>query len=359
MTPQQAKIIAAWEDLHPIFRVSPSKSHRPHPGDPWRFIIQQRDNDMVVGAISREKFMATRAVNEGLTSQLRDCLMAGRMPRPLAVKGKPTPLQSPEGTLTAHPKDMPETEMKEEPTRVAPWRVTPLQNRILDAWERLHAEFRVVADESHVPANFAPWKYLIERRADGAVVAKFTKFSQEMRDPEIDRKVEKLRSCLKNGTLPKAPWIHPVRRRDPLTGQILPTLNHPTPPSPSAEKPSLKHLPARSIPRDILPPPWSTFGQPIVMTGEAARFAKYGNHPEDWNEFEDRKTPKLKPGTREHAKAKKQVELAKAHLDATSREELTLCARLANLMCDKESAHILALRATQTRPTTGTAAGFE
>ena len=134
MTPQQAKIIAAWEDLHPIFYVSPSKSHRPHPGDPWRFIIQQRDNDMVVGAVSREKFIATRAFNEGLTSQLRDCLMAGKMPKPLAQVRPATPLQSPEGTLTVHPRDMPEAEVKETPSRVAPWKVTPLQNRILDAW---------------------------------------------------------------------------------------------------------------------------------------------------------------------------------------------------------------------------------
>ena len=34
MTPQQAKIISAWEALHPIFRVAPSKHHKPTPGDP-------------------------------------------------------------------------------------------------------------------------------------------------------------------------------------------------------------------------------------------------------------------------------------------------------------------------------------
>jgi Tfp pilus assembly protein PilF len=94
------------------------------------------------------------------------------------------------------------------------------------------------------------------------------------------------------------------------------------------------------------------------MTGEAARYQAYGNHPEDWDEFEDR-TPKLKPRAQAYAKAKRRVENAKARLDTASREELTLCARLANLMGDKESAHTLALKATKTRPTTGTAPGFD
>ena len=123
--------------------------------------------------------MATRSFNEGLTSQLRDCLMAGRMPKPLAQTRPAVPLQSPEGTLTVHPRDMQEEETEETPGRLAPWKVTPLQNRILDAWEGLHAEFQVVADESHAPVNFAPWKYLIQRKADGSVVAKITRFTQE------------------------------------------------------------------------------------------------------------------------------------------------------------------------------------
>ena len=137
MSPEQAKIIAAWESLHPIFRVSPSKHHKPTPGDPWRFLIQQCDNDLVIGAVSRTKFMATHKFNEALVSQLRDSLMTGRMPKPLATLGIPTPLQSPEGVLTAHPRDAkaPEPEPENKPTRQAPWNITPLQNRILDAWE--------------------------------------------------------------------------------------------------------------------------------------------------------------------------------------------------------------------------------
>ena len=362
MTPQQAQIIAAWEALHPIFYVSPSKHHSPSPGDPWRFLIQQRDNDLLIGAVSREKaLITTRGAmikeNEALTAQLRDCLMTGRMPKPLPRIAFASPLVSPEGTLTVHPSDAKEEKTEEEPGRTAPWKVTPLQSRILDAWEGLHGEFRVKADESHVPANFAPWKYLVERKADGAVVAKVTKFSLEIIDHIIDRDLDKLRSCLKNGTLPKTPWIPPVRRRDHITGQILPTLSHPAPPPPKTT--TGMHNLAISVDTGGLPPPWPTCGQPVVLTGEAARFAKYGAHPEDWNEFEDRKAPKLNPRSKEHAKAKKRVKEALAKLDASTREELTLCARLANQMGDKESAHVLAVKATKTRPATGTAAGFD
>ena len=364
MTPQQAKIIAAWEGLHPNFCVSPSKHHSPSPGDPWRFLVQQRDNDLLIGAVSREKaLITTRGAmipeNEGIISQLRECLMTGRMPKPLAHTRPATPLQSPEGTLTVHPRDMAETEVEERPARTAPWKVTPLQNRILDAWESLHTEFQVVADESHVPVNFAPWKYLVERKVDGAMAAWLTKFTQEVLDPTLNRDVEKLRSCLKNGTLPKAPWIPPVRRRDPVTGKILPTLSPPTPTTPHPRESPRKLLPTGSLYSDVMPPPWPTFGQPAVLTGEAARFWKYGDHPEDWDEFEDRKAPKLKPRSKEYAKARKQVEAAKAKLDTCSREELTLCARLANLMGDRESAHVLALKATKTRPATGMAPGFD
>ena len=357
MTPQQAKIIAAWEALHPIFYVAISKSHRPKPGDPWRFIIQQRDNDMVARAVSRVRFMATQKFNEALAVQLRDCLMAGRMPR--AAVGRPTPLQSPEGDLTVHPRDVQEEGGKEKQGRVAPWKVTPLQERILDAWERLHEEFRVVADESHVPVNFTPWKYKIERKSDGAVVAKVAKFAQEVLDPSCTDIVEQLRSALKIGHVPQAAKPRPVQRRDPVTGQILPRLSPPTPPPPHPGEPPRKMFPVGHLYSDVIPPPWPTFGQPIVMHGEAARYAKYGNHPEDWGEFEDKKAPRLKPGTKEHADARKQVRSALSRLNTATREELTLCARLANQMDDKESAHILALLATKTRPTTGTAAGFE
>ena len=352
MTPQQAKIIAAWEELHPIFCVSPSKSHRPRPGDPWRFIVQQRDNNMVIGAVSREKFMATWAFNEPSMSQLRDCLMTGKMPK--AAVGKPTPLQSPEGTLTAHPRDLPDVMEKEETNRHAPWPITQLQNRILDAWEKLHSEFQVIADEHHIPVNFSPWKYIIERKTDGVVVAKFTKFAHETFDFSVDRDIEKLRSCLKNGTLPKAPWKHPVRRRDPISGQILPNPTPVTSHTPKPDPPSVMTPPGQGLPE-----PWPNCNKPIVLKGEAARYAKYGNHPEDWDEFEDRKAPKLKPRTKAYIEAKKRVKAAMAQLETTSREELTMCARLANLMCDKGTANTLSLKATETRPTHGTAAGFE
>ena len=364
MTPQQAKIIAAWEDLHPNFYVAPSRHHSPTPGDPWRFLVQQRDNDLLIGAVSREKaLITTRGAmipeNEGLVSQLRDCLMTGRMPRPLARIGTATPLRSPEGTLTVHPSDMPEAEEEEKPGRAAPWKVTPLQNRILDAWESLHAEFQVLADESHVPVNFAPWKYLVRRKADETVVAKVTKFTQEVLDPTLNRDVEKLRSCLKNGTLPKAPWVPPVRRRDPLTGQILPMLSPATTHTERRDEPKRKLLPTGTLFSDVLPPPWPTMGQRAKLEGESARFWKYGAHPEDYDEFEDRKAPKLKPGSKEYAKARKLVKDALAKLDSCTREELTLCARLASQMGDKESAHTLAVKATMTRPATGKAAGFD
>ena len=369
MTPQQAKIIAAWEGLHPSFYVAPSKHHNPTPGDPWRFIIQQEDNDLVIAAVSREKFVlsargAMIRENEGLAAQLRDCLMTGRMPKPLGLVGRATPLQSPEGTLTVHPRDMPKETEEEKPTRTAPWRVTPLQNRILDAWEGLHGEFRVVADESHVPVNFAPWKYLVERKADSTVVAKVTKFTQEVLDPACAAAVEKLRSSLREGHMPKAAKPRPVQRHDPITGKILPRLSPPAPTPLRTKEPPREHIPAGSIPAssiasDGLPPPWPNFGQRVVRTGEAARFWKYGGHPEDYEEFEDRKAPKLKQGTKEHAKAKKLVKEALTKLDACTREELTLCAKLASQMGDKDSAHVLAVKATKTRPAKGTAPGFD
>ena len=352
MTPQQAKIIAAWEELHPIFCVSPSKSHRPRPGDPWRFIVQQRDNNMIIGAVSREKFMATWAFNEPSMSQLRDCLMTGKVPR--AAVSKPTAPQSPEGTLTAHPRDQPAAEAETKPTRAAPWKVTQLQDRILDAWENLHTELQVVADESHIPINFAPWKYLVKNKSNDSLVAKVSKYTQEVFDSTYTSAVEKLRSSLKIGHMPKETKPRPIQRRDPMTGHILPRLSPPTSHTPKPDPPSVVTPPGQGLPE-----PWPNCNKPIVLRGEAARYAKYGNHPEDWDEFEDRKAPKLKPRTKAYIEAKKRVEAAMAQLETTSREELTMCARLANLMCDKDTAHTLSLKATKTRPTHGTAAGFE
>ena len=78
---------------------------------------------------------------------------------------------------------------------------------------------------------------------------------------------------------------------------------------------------------------------------------------EDYDEFKDPEP--LKPRTKAYAEARKRVGAAMAKVDASTREELTLCARLANRMGDKESAHVLALQATKTRPATGTAPGFD
>ena len=308
--------------------------------------------------MSREKFVVTHSFNEALTAQLRDCLMSGRMPRPLCQIAKATPLRSPEGTLTEHPGDRVDEPAEVAPARAAPWKVTPLQERILAAWEALHGEFRVVADDEHKPTKFAPWRYRIERKADASVAARFSKYAQDIVDPGIARDAEKLRSCLKNGSLPKAPWIHPARRRDPVTGWILPTLRHPAPATVLSPPASQAHPPIEVPEGSGLPKPWPTCGEKIVLTGENARFWKYGAHPEDYDEFEDRKAPRLKPGSKEYAKAKREVALAKSKLDSSTREELTRCAKLASQMADKESAHILAVKATLTKPATGTAAGF-
>jgi hypothetical protein len=371
MTPQQAKIIAAWEELHPHCYVKPSAHHVPQPHDPWRYIIHQADNDMVLGAVSREKYVARHAFNEALTSQLRDCLMTGRMPRPLAQTRVPTPLVSPEGVLTAHPSPE-DLAQPTQATRPAPWDVTPLQERILAAWEGLHGEFRVVADVEHKPARFEAWKWRVERKADSALVATVTKFTQEVIETGCTEIVEQLRSSLKTGHVPAVPCPRPSQRRDPLTGQILPKLRPPEQPK-APESTSVLADPSRPEGPDNLmvrlppgstegwPKPWPTCGEEIVMTGEAARFRKYGNHPEDWTEFGGHVPPRLKPKTKEYDKARKIVgkAMVKARKATGTREELTDAARLANQMGDKESAHVLALLATKTRPASGTAAGFD
>jgi hypothetical protein len=288
MSPEQAKIIAAWEDLHPIFYVSPSKSHVPSPGDPWRFFIRQRDDDLVIGAVSRVKFMATRTFNEALVSQLRDSLMTGRMPKPLATLGIPTPLASPEGVLTAHPRDAkaPEPEPENKPTRQAPWNITPLQNRILDAWEGLHDEFRVVADAGHSPTRFAPWKWRIERKSDAAVVGSVTKFTQDVRDQSQARIVEQLKSALQNKHVPTQAKPRPVQRRDEITGQILPRLSKDRPASSTPSETGWpKDLPAGCTNPDcIYPPPVPNLGR-TVLTGKALELWKYGPHKEWHSDF--------------------------------------------------------------------------
>ena len=289
MTPQQAKIIAAWETLHPIFHVSPSKHHKPTPGDPWRFIIQQCDNDLVIGAVSREKFMATRSFNEGLVSQLRDCLMAGQMPKPLATLRAATPLVSPEGVLTVHPRDAEKTEPEPEvkPARQAPWSITPLQNRILDAWEGLHPEFRVVADTGHSPTKFAPWKYRIERKADATFVGSVTRYAQEVHDQPLSAIVDQLRGALKNGHLPTAPKPKPVHRRDPITGQLLPSLAKDRPHTSTQDETGWpKDLPAGCPdPNSVYPPLYPGLGKRVKLTGKALELWKYGTHKEWHSDF--------------------------------------------------------------------------
>ena len=288
MTPQQAKIIAAWEALHPIFHVSPSKHHKPTPGDPWRFIIQQCDNDLVIGAVSREKFMATHKFNEALVSQLRDCLMTGRMPKPLATVRAATPLASPEGVLTVHPRNAPEPkETEPRAPRQAPWKVTPLQERILDAWEGLHNEFRVVPDTGHSPVKFAPWKYRIERKADAAVVGSVTKFTQEVRDPAQARIVEQLKRALQNKHVPTQAKPHPVQRRDEITGQILPKLSRDRPASSTPSETGWpKDLPAGCPhPDAVYPPLIPGLGKHVKLAGKALELWKYGTHKEWHSDF--------------------------------------------------------------------------
>ena len=288
MTPEQAKIIAAWEALHPIFHVSPSKHHKPTPGDPWRFIIQQCDNDLVIGAVSREKFMATHKFNEALVSQLRDCLMTGRMPKPLATVRAATPLASPEGVLTVHPRNAPEPkETEPRAPRQAPWKVTPLQERILDAWEGLHNEFRVVPDTGHSPVKFAPWKYRIERKADAAVVGSVTKFTQEVRDPAQARIVEQLKRALQNKHVPTQAKPHPVQRRDEITGQILPKLSKDRPASSTPSETGWpKDLPAGCPhPEAVYPPLYPGLGKRVKLTGKALELWKYGTHKEWHSDF--------------------------------------------------------------------------
>ena len=288
MTPAQAKIIAAWEALHPIFRVSPSKHHKPSPGDPWRFLVQQEDNDLIIGIVSRVKFMATHKFNEASVSQLRDCLMTGQMPKPLATLRTATPLVSPVGVLTVHPRDAAEPKEPEpkEP-RQAPWKVTPLQNRILDAWEGLHPEFRVVADTDHSPAKFAPWKYRIERKADSAVVGSVTKFTQDVRDQSQASIVDQLRRALQNKHVPTQAKPHPVQRRDEITGQILPRLGKDRPASSTPSETGWpKDLPAGCPnPNSVYPPPYPGLGKRVKLTGNALELWRYGTHKEWHSDF--------------------------------------------------------------------------
>ena len=348
MTPQQAKIIAAWEAQHPHCYVAASTHHVPHPHDPWRYIVHQADNDMVLGAVSRTKHVARHAFNNAMVAQLRDCLMTGRIPQALAQTAKATPLTSPEGTLTAHPSDgrppndgppsdgtpsdvsqNPEpSETSETSPRRAPWVVTPLQERILAAWERLHDEFRVVAVEEHQPARFEPWKYRIERGV--VVVGWVTKFKSTVLEPGCAVVIEQLRSALKFGRTPTGPSPGPAQRRDPVTGRIMPKLRPKTP--------EILAGPSQLVGEgEGWPKPWPTCGQTVKLTGEAARFFKYGAHPEDHTEFNGECRGRL-------ARARKIM-----RTKTGTREELTDAARLANKMGDKESAHVLALLATKTR----------
>ena len=139
--------------------------------------------------------------------------------------------------------------------------MTPLQARVLAAWESLHPDFQVVPDPNHIPSRFAPWRYLAVHRATQVTVGSVTRYTQEMSDPKYEHLVTRLRNSLKYGHLPKPP--KPPQPRDLATGQLKPR--------------------ARQCPPPITVPPGLGYPLPypseisnIVLTGKAALLWKYG-----------------------------------------------------------------------------------
>ena len=137
--------------------------------------------------------------------------------------------------------------------------MTPLQTRILAAWEALHPRFQAVLDANHHPTRFAPWRFLVVLREEKVQVGMVTRYTQDMDDPRYEPIVTQLRNSLKHGHLPISPAPKTIRQRDPVSGQILP-----------------RRLQAPALPTSITINTKSP--KPPLLTGKAALLWKYGPH---------------------------------------------------------------------------------
>ena len=279
MTPLQAQIISAWEGLHPIFKVVPDKKHVPSPGDPWRYIIVQEDNDVTIGAITKTLHKARHQFNEAPLEQLWNSMVSGHLPKP-----KITPAKANSHMADLIKEDFP-VEPREPREHKAPWPLTTLQSRILTGWEALHGEFGIVPDPDYVPARYAPWRYLIERLEDKAIVGAVTRYAQEAADPAHVAMVSQLRNALKYGHMPKEQAPGHERPRDPASGQLLPW-KYKKHPSTTTDPAASHHLPAGYPPENsAYPPPIPNLGKPTVRTGKALDLWKYGTHKKWHSDF--------------------------------------------------------------------------
>jgi hypothetical protein len=290
MTPLQAQIISAWEGLHPIFKVVPDKKHVPSPGDPWRYIIVQEDNDLVIGAIDRKSHRARHKFNEPPVEQLWNSMVSGHMPRDTGEYSQATPLRDPGGgTLTARPRSAKELNKRENPNptseHYANKALTRNQARVLASWEALHEEFRVMPDPGHAASRCSPWGFAVVRRADGVTVGTFERYKQDTIDSSFSQMLNQLRYSFKYNKLPKTPAPKVKHRRDPVSGRLLPKLH--VDPSPNSTNPPVKpRLPAGYPPENCAyPPPIPNLGKPAVRTGKVLDLWKYGTHKEWHSDF--------------------------------------------------------------------------
>jgi hypothetical protein len=288
MTPRQARNIATWQILHPFFYVVPYDRHVVTPGDPWKYLIRQEDNDHLIGTVSRTMHVATRDFNQGLVDQLWRSLTTGQPPKEGGHRPLATPLVSPDGgTLTPHPSTE-ESDERPSTNTDNPHHLdkslTRHQSEILASWEILHPEFQVIRDPEHKKVNFSAWRFKVIDKKSRNLMGWFEPHRYGSTIPSNAQMIGSLKNSFIHNRKPKAPTPTRTRLRDPLTGRLM------TRPSPSpGQGPTVPHFPGWGTPEwsdaahDLAsggdyPPPIPELGKPIVLTGYGLHLWKHGGH---------------------------------------------------------------------------------
>jgi hypothetical protein len=287
MTPRQARNISAWQNLHPFFYVVPYEKHVISPGDPWKYLIRQKDNDHLIGTVNRTMHVSTRDFNQGLIDQLWRSLTTGQPPKEGGHRPLATPLVSPDGgTLTPHPSihDEPNEDTLSDPDNPhhSDKTMTGKQADVLATWERLHPDLSVTRDPDFKPIRYSPWRFKVVHRSNSAVIGWFEKHKTEAKTPADSQMINQLRNMFSLHKIPKQPSPKKEHLQNPLTGRLM------TRPSPSPGQGSTApHFPGWGTPEwsdaahnlasgGDYPPPIPELGKPIVLTGYGLHLWKYG-----------------------------------------------------------------------------------